>query len=52
MSRDAFGSVMGRIHMQKQDMSKLQTRKLHAFKPKRMENIKPLRTPDKKVKKN
>ncbi len=32
ISTDAFGSVLGRIHMQKQDLNKLQTRKLNAFK--------------------
>lgn len=32
ISRDAFGSTLGRIHMQKQDLSKLQLRKLKAFK--------------------
>lgn len=48
LSRDAFGSTLGRIHMQKQDVGKLQTRKLNAFKKSRMEGIKPIRTPDKK----
>jgi len=52
ISNDAFGSVLGRIHMQKQDMSRLQTRKLNAFKENRLDNLKPLRTPDKKVKKS
>ena len=32
ISRDAFGSTLGRIHMQKQDLGKLQLRKLKAFK--------------------
>lgn len=52
ISRDAFGSVLGRIHMQKQDMGKLQTRKLHAFKKNRLDNLKPLRPPSKKIKKD
>ncbi len=34
ISRDAFGSTLGRIHMQKQDLGKLQLRKLKAFKKK------------------
>jgi len=32
IKRDAFGSKMGRIHMQKQDLGKLQTRKLKGLK--------------------
>jgi len=48
ISRDAFGSTLGRIHMQKQDIGKLQTRKLNAFKKSRMDNIKPIRAPSKK----
>ena len=32
VTKDAFGSTLGRIHMQKQDLSKLQLRKLNAFK--------------------
>ncbi len=32
ISRDAFGSTLGRIHMQKQDLSKLQLRKVKALK--------------------
>lgn len=52
ISRDALGSVLGRIHMQKQDLNKLQTRKLNAFKKSRTENLKPLRAPDKKQKRD
>lgn len=32
ISRDAFGSKMGRIHMGKQDINKLQTRKMKGLK--------------------
>lgn len=32
ISRDPFGSKLGRIHMQKQDLGKLQTRKVKALK--------------------
>lgn len=32
LSRDAFGSTLGRIHMQKQDLNKLQLRKVNALK--------------------
>lgn len=53
ISRDAFGSVLGRIHMQKQDMSKLQTRKLNAFKKNRMPEAEASSdAPVKKVKKS
>lgn len=52
ISRDAFGSVLGRIHMQKQDINKLQLRKLNAFKKSRLDNLKPLRPPSKKIKKD
>jgi len=34
MSHDAFGSQLGRIHMQKMDLSKLQTRKMKGLKRK------------------
>jgi len=34
ISRNAFGSVLGRIHMEKQDLSKLQLRKVKALKRK------------------
>ncbi|CAF0776477.1 unnamed protein product [Brachionus calyciflorus] len=34
ISRDGLGTTYGRIHMQKQDLDKLQTRKLKAFKRK------------------
>lgn len=52
ISRDAFGSVLGRIHMQKQDLNKLQTRKLNAFKKNRMpEATESSDKPAKKVKK-
>ena len=32
MSRDVFGSKLGRIHVGKQDLQKLQTRKMRALK--------------------
>lgn len=34
ISRDPFGSKLGRIHMQKQDLNKLQTRKMKGLKRK------------------
>lgn len=34
MSQDVFGSRLGRIHMTKQDLGKLQTRKLKGLKRK------------------
>ena len=33
MSRDGLGTTFGRIHMEKQDLSKLQLRKVKALKP-------------------
>ncbi|KAL3881946.1 hypothetical protein ACJMK2_028329 [Sinanodonta woodiana] len=39
ISQDPFGSKLGRIHMQKQDLSKLQTRKLKGLKRKRVEKL-------------
>ena len=38
MSYDAFGSKLGRVHMEHQDFSKLQTRKLKGLKRTREEN--------------
>lgn len=32
ISQDAFGSQLGRIHMQKQDLANLQTRKMKGLK--------------------
>lgn len=32
ISHDVFGTTYGRIHMQKQDLSKLQTRKMKGLK--------------------
>ncbi len=32
ISRDAFGTKHGRVHMQKQDITKLQTRKMKGLK--------------------
>jgi len=34
ISRDAFGTQLGRVHMQKMDLSKLQTRKMKGLKRK------------------
>ena len=38
MSYNAFGSKLGRVHMEHQDFSKLQTRKLKGLKRTRGEN--------------
>ena len=38
MLYDAFGSKLGRVHMEHQDFSKLQTRKLKGLKRTRGEN--------------
>lgn len=32
VSRDVFGTKLGRVHMQRQDFSKLQTRKVKGLK--------------------
>ena len=32
ISKDAFGTKLGRVHMKRQDFSKLQTRKLKGLK--------------------
>ena len=37
ISRDDFGTKLGRIHMQKQDLGKLQTRKLKGLKKRKSE---------------
>uniref|UniRef100_A0AAQ4RU02 Ribosome production factor 2 homolog n=1 Tax=Gasterosteus aculeatus aculeatus TaxID=481459 RepID=A0AAQ4RU02_GASAC len=37
ISRDAFGTKFGRVHMQKQDLSKLQTRKMKGLRKRRGE---------------
>ena len=37
ISRDAFGTQHGRIHMQKQDLGKLQTRKMKGLKKRKGE---------------
>jgi len=34
ISRDGFGSQLGRVHMEKMDLSKLQTRKMKGLKQK------------------
>ncbi|KAL5010447.1 hypothetical protein ScPMuIL_012752 [Solemya velum] len=39
LSHDPFGSKLGRIHMQKQDLQKLQTRKMKGLKRKKEEKI-------------
>lgn len=38
ISHDAFGSKLGRIHMTKQDLSKLQTRKMKGLKKRPFES--------------
>ena len=35
ISHDAFGTKFGRLHMQKQDLSKLQTRKMKGLRKRR-----------------
>ncbi|KAK3096760.1 hypothetical protein FSP39_003001 [Pinctada imbricata] len=40
ISQDAFGSKLGRIHMQKQDLGKLQTRKMKGLKRQKGDNEK------------
>lgn len=37
ISHDAFGSTFGRVHMQKQDLSKLHTRKMKGLRKRRAE---------------
>ena len=37
VSRDPFGAKKGRIHMTKQDLDKLQTRKMKGLKKRRLE---------------
>ena len=39
VSHDTFGTTYGRIHMQKQDLSKLQTRKMKGLKKRPAERI-------------
>lgn len=48
LSRDAFGSTHGRIHLGKQDVSKLQTRKMKGLK-KTPEEKKQIRSEKKKA---
>ena len=38
MTHDAFGTKQGRIHMQKQDLTKLQTRKMKGLKRKSLDS--------------
>ena len=40
VSQDAFGSKLGRIHMTKQDLDNLQTRKMKGLKRKSSDNNK------------
>ncbi|XP_048240328.1 ribosome production factor 2 homolog [Haliotis rufescens] len=39
ISHDAFGSKLGRVHMQKQDINKLQTRKMKGLKKRKKESV-------------
>lgn len=39
ISHDAFGTKFGRVHMQKQDLSKLQTRKMKGLRKRRGEVV-------------
>jgi ribosome production factor 2 len=48
---DGFGSQLGRVHMQKMDLSKLQTRKMKGLKQKSwssasQDDVEPESTPD------
>ncbi|CAL1264190.1 unnamed protein product [Larinioides sclopetarius] len=48
MKRDTFGTTHGRIHMERQDYAKLQTRKLKGLKKRKSEGVSDV--PDKKPK--
>ncbi|XP_076026662.1 ribosome production factor 2 homolog [Genypterus blacodes] len=39
ISHDAFGTKLGRVHMQKQDLTKLQTRKMKGLRKRRGEEV-------------
>lgn len=52
ISHDTFGTTYGRIHMQKQDLSKLQTRKMKGLKKRPAERITEDQEKSKRVKKN
>ncbi|XP_034018500.1 ribosome production factor 2 homolog [Thalassophryne amazonica] len=39
ISHDAFGTKFGRVHMQKQDLSKLQTRKMKGLRKRKVETV-------------
>lgn len=39
VSHDAFGTKFGRVHMQKQDLSKLQTRKMKGLRKRKQEVV-------------
>ena len=39
ISHDAFGTKLGRVHMQKQDLSKLQTRKMKGLRKRKGEVV-------------
>lgn len=39
VSHDAFGTKFGRVHMQKQDLSKLQTRKMKGLRKRKGEVV-------------
>lgn len=39
ISHDAFGTKFGRVHMQKQDLSKLQTRKMKGLRKRKGEVV-------------
>lgn len=50
ISQDAFGSQLGRIHMQKQDLANLQTRKMKGLKRQNKGNNEPGTSPKKSKK--
>lgn len=39
ISHDAFGTKFGRVHMQKQDLSKLQTRKMKGLRKRKAADV-------------
>lgn len=39
ISHDAFGTTFGRVHMQKQDLSKLRTRKMKGLRKRKAEAV-------------
>jgi ribosome production factor 2 len=52
ISKDAFGSKLGRIHMTKQDLGKLQTRKMKGLKKRKSTDPEQATSSPKKIKKS